>query len=207
MRNPGKSNFLFFLSVLLLTISSLMCSCNPAAEKDTGPSDKPVTHTDTLKSTVPDIAQMSTDTKLSISENIEKTDSLSSFYGALKLSELSEMLKRNDSLTIFVPNNAAVRGMPAGGFGNLLNPALKNSLLNVLRFHVVKGVYPFSVLARSGNLKTIEGKELQLVVKGKQITLNGASIILADGQCSNGIIHLIDAVLLPRKPGKLPQEE
>lgn len=206
MRNPVKSNFLFFLSGLLLAISSLMCSCNPATEKDTGPSDKPVTHTDTLKSTVPDIAQMTTDKKLSISENIEKTDSLSSFYGALKLSELSEMLKRNDSLTIFVPNNAAVRAMPAGGFGNLLNPALKNSLLNVLRFHVVKGVYPLSVLAQSGNLKTIEGKELQLVVKGKKITLNGASVILADGQCSNGIIHVIDAVLLPRKPGKLPQE-
>jgi len=206
MRNPVKSNFLFFLSGALLGISCLLFSCNPSAEKETDPSEKPVGRTDTSITTTPVIAQMTTSNQLAISENIEKTDSLSSFYEALKLSELSEMLKRNDSLTIFVPNNAAVKGMPAGGFGNLLNPALKNSLLNVLRFHVVKGVYPLSVLARSGNLKTIEGKELQLVVKGKQITLNGASIILADGQCSNGIIHLIDAVLLPRKPGKLPQE-
>ena len=206
MRNPGKSNFLFFLSGALLGISCLLFSCNPSAEKETDPSEKPVSRTDTSITTTPVIAQMTTSNQLTISENIEKTDSLSSFYGALKLSELSEMLKRNDSLTIFVPNNAAVRGMPAGGFGNLLNPALKNSLLNVLRFHIVKGVYPLSVLAQSGNLKTIEGKELQLVVKGKKITLNGASVILADGQCSNGIIHLIDAVLLPRKPGKLPQE-
>lgn len=206
MRNSAKNYFLFIFSGALLALTCPMFSCNPSAEKKADPSEKPVGRTDTSITTVPVIAQMTTSNQLSISENIEKTDSLSSFYGALKLSELTEMLKRNDSFTIFVPNNAAVSSMPAGGFGNLLNPALKNSLLNVLRFHVVKGVYPLSVLAQSGTLKTIEGKELQLVVSGKKITLNGASIILTDGQCSNGIIHVIDAVLLPRKPGKLPQE-
>jgi len=207
MRNSGKNNFLLNLSGLLMVVSSLwVYSCNPATEKETGPSEKSISHTDTSITAVPAIAQLPANNKLSISENIEKSDILSSFYGALTLTELTTMLKRNDSFTIFVPNNAAVRNMPAGGFGNLLNPALKNSLLNVLRFHIVKGVYSLSVLSQSATLKTIEGKELQLLVKGNKITLNGASVVLADGQCSNGIIHVIDAVLLPRKPGKLPQE-
>lgn len=207
MRNSGKNNFLLILSGLLMVVSSLwMYSCNPATEKETGSSEKSISHTDSSITAVPAIAQMPANNKLSISENIEKTDSLSSFYGALASSELTAMLKRNDSITIFVPNNAAVRKLPAGGFGNLLNPALKNSLLNVLGFHIVKGVYPLSVLSQSATLKTLEGKELQLLVKGNKITLNGASVVLADGQCSNGIIHVIDAVLLPRKPGKLPQE-
>ena len=114
---------------------------------------------------------------------------------ALKEAGLVETLKGAGPFTVFAPTDAAFAKLPAGTVEGLLKD--KEALRKVLTYHVVAG----RVLAkdvRSGEARTVQGQPLALRAEPGRVTVNGAAVTAADVLASNGVIHVIDSVILPK---------
>ncbi len=115
---------------------------------------------------------------------------------AVKAAGLVETLSGAGPFTIFAPTNAAFAKLPAGTVESLLLPENKAKLVAILTYHVV----PASVMAaevKSGAAPTVNGKELTIMAGGHGVTVNGANVTATDLVGSNGVIHVIDTVMLP----------
>lgn len=115
---------------------------------------------------------------------------------AVKAAGLVETLSGPGPFTIFAPTNAAFAKLPAGTVESLLLPENKAKLVAVLTYHVV----PAKVLAadvKSGEAPTVNGKPLTLKTGSYGVSVNGAKVIAADLVGSNGVIHVVDTVILP----------
>ena len=97
--------------------------------------------------------------------------------------------------TVFAPTNAAFAALPSGTLNSLL--ANKTALTSVLTYHVVSGEYLASKVVTLSSLMTVEGQSVTITVSGGNVKINGATVIEANVICSNGVIHVIDGVLLP----------
>ena len=133
---------------------------------------------------------------LSIIEIISKGDEFSTLVKALQAADLVNALKGNGPFTLFAPTNAAFEQLPPGTLQNLLKPENKTKLSGILTYHIVPGRHPAEGM-KSGKLKTLNSKELDIVSDGKQITVNKAKVVHVDVNGANGIIHIVDAVILP----------
>lgn len=114
---------------------------------------------------------------------------------AVKAAGLVETLSGPGPFTIFAPTNAAFAKLPAGTVESLLKPENKDKLIAILTYHVV----PAQVLAKdvkAGAAPTVNGKTITLATDGG-VTVNGAKVIAADFVGTNGVIHVIDTVILP----------
>ena len=114
---------------------------------------------------------------------------------AVKAAGLVETLSGKGPFTIFAPTNAAFAKLPAGTVESLLKPENKDKLVAILTYHVV----PAQVLAKdvqAGEAPTVNGKKLTLATTGG-VTVNGAKVIATDLVGTNGVIHVIDTVILP----------
>jgi uncharacterized surface protein with fasciclin (FAS1) repeats len=89
--------------------------------------------------------------------------------------------------------------LPAGTVADLLKPENKAKLAGILTFHVVAGAVKSSDLTDGMKAKTVNGEELKFTVKEGKVTVNGANVTAADLTAGNGVVHVIDAVLLPKK--------
>jgi uncharacterized surface protein with fasciclin (FAS1) repeats len=118
---------------------------------------------------------------------------------AVKAAGLVETLKGAGPFTIFAPTNAAFAALPAGTVDGLLKPEKKADLTNILTYHVVAGAVKSSELKDGQKIKTLQGGELTVAIKDGKVTINGANVTAADLTGSNGVIHVIDAVLMPKK--------
>jgi uncharacterized surface protein with fasciclin (FAS1) repeats len=114
---------------------------------------------------------------------------------ALKAAGLVETLKGKGPFTVFAPTDAAFAKLPAGTVDNLLKdiPALKNVLL----YHVVSGSVMASEVVKMDKATTVLGKDVMIKVVGGKVLINDSQVIIPDIKASNGVIHVIDAVLLP----------
>ncbi len=122
------------------------------------------------------------------------------FTTLLKAAEaagLVEVLKGDGPYTVFAPTDAAFAALPRGALQGLL--AEPEELRSVLLYHVVAGEVPSSVAVGLTEAATLSGAKLTLHVANGQLHVDGASVTQADIRASNGIIHVIDAVVLPRK--------
>jgi uncharacterized surface protein with fasciclin (FAS1) repeats len=117
---------------------------------------------------------------------------------AVKAADLVETLSGPGPFTVFAPTEAAFKKLPKGTLNKLLLPENKEKLKQILTYHVVSGAVESKTL-KSGKVETVEGGSLKVVVrKGKGgITVNKSKVIKADIKASNGVIHVIDTVLLP----------
>jgi uncharacterized surface protein with fasciclin (FAS1) repeats len=115
---------------------------------------------------------------------------------ALKAADLVETLSGEGPYTVFAPTDAAFAKLPKATLTNLLKPANKAQLKKVLTYHVVSGAVTSKML-KSGAVATVEGSSVNVKVKGKNVTVNNAKVIIADVKASNGVIHAIDTVLIP----------
>jgi uncharacterized surface protein with fasciclin (FAS1) repeats len=118
---------------------------------------------------------------------------------AVKAAGLVETLKGDGPFTIFAPTNAAFAALPAGTVDGLLKPEKKADLTNILTYHVVSGAVKSSELKDGQKIKTLQGGELTVAIKDGMVSINGAKVTAADLSGSNGVIHIIDAVLMPKK--------
>jgi len=115
---------------------------------------------------------------------------------ALKAAEYVDVLSNAGPFTVFAPTNAAFEKLPAGTVEGLLKPEKKGDLRSILEYHVYVGRLTAEMLQDGQVLGQASGHNATVAVKDGKVTINGATII-ASIPASNGIIHVIDAVLLP----------
>ena len=118
---------------------------------------------------------------------------------AVTTAGLVETLKGAGPFTIFAPTNAAFLALPAGTVEGLLKPESKGDLTNILTYHVVAGAVKAADLKDGQMIKTLQGGELVVSIKDGKVMINGANVTAADLEGTNGVVHVIDAVLIPKK--------
>jgi uncharacterized surface protein with fasciclin (FAS1) repeats len=194
--------------IFFMTIAAglFFTACNNSAETEatTGDSTTKMTTADTSK-------MMATEEKgvmvgganmvpsKNIVENAAGSADHTTLVAAVKAAGLAETLSGAGPFTVFAPTNAAFAALPAGAVDNLLKPEMKKDLTAVLTYHVVAGKLMAADLKDGQKLKTVEGKDLTVSVKDGKVMINGANVTIADVVSSNGVTHVIDAVLMPKK--------
>ena len=116
---------------------------------------------------------------------------------AVKAAELVDALSNAGPFTVFAPTNAAFDKLPAGTVEGLLKPEKKNDLADILQYHVYVGSLSAESLQDGQSLGMVNGGNVKVSKKDGKIMLNGTAMIVASIPASNGIIHVIDGVLLP----------
>lgn len=134
-----------------------------------------------------------------IVENAAESSDHITLVAAVKAADLAGTLSGTGPFTVFSPTNEAFNKLPAGTVDNLLKPEMKKDLTKILTYHVVPGKLIASDLTDGQKLKTVEGEELMVTVKDGKVMINGANLTIADVVSSNGVTHVIDAVLMPKK--------
>ena len=131
-----------------------------------------------------------------ITQTAAATPNLSTLVTALTAAELTQTLNGTGPFTVFAPPNAAFAALPADVLQRLLETGNRAILTKVLTFHVVPGRLTASQLTNGQTLTTVEGTTLPVTVANGVVTVGGARVTTADIAASNGVVHLIDGVLL-----------
>jgi len=146
-----------------------------------------------------------------IIENAVNSKDHTTLVAAVKAADLVETLQSKGPFTVFAPTNAAFDKLPAGTVTTLLKPENKKMLQTILTYHVVAGKMNSSDIAKAikagkgkATLKTVSGGTLTAWMKGKDLYItdengNNSKVTIADVNQSNGVIHVVDTVLLPKK--------
>ena len=116
---------------------------------------------------------------------------------AIKTAGLVEALKGDGPFTVFAPTDEAFAALPAGTVESLLKPENREKLTSILTYHVVKGRVYSDQAIEAGSATTLQGDSVEITSKYGDVKINGARVINADLDTSNGVIHVIDSVLLP----------
>src|SRR6187431_1515895 len=116
---------------------------------------------------------------------------------ALQAAGLVETLKGKGPFTVFAPTDAAFAKLPAGTVEMLLKPENKAKLTAILTYHVVAGAVRAEQVTKLDQAKTVNGAMVKVTTKGGKVKINDATVVKADTAASNGIIHVIDKVILP----------
>jgi uncharacterized surface protein with fasciclin (FAS1) repeats len=117
---------------------------------------------------------------------------------ALKAAGLIDTLKGAGPFTVFAPTDEAFAKLPAGAVEDLLKPENHDKLVAILTYHVVAGDVMAKDVVKLHEAKTVNGKEVKIMTEGGKVMLDNANVIKTDIACSNGVIHVIDSVLLPQ---------
>lgn len=116
---------------------------------------------------------------------------------ALEAAGLVSTLKGEGPFTVFAPNDAAFAKLPAGTVENLLKPENKQQLVDILTYHVVAGKVMAADVVGLEEAETVNGKMIDVEVNGSAVQVNEANVTATDIAASNGVIHVIDQVILP----------
>jgi len=127
-----------------------------------------------------------------------QTEFLSTLVAAVKAGDLVGVLKGEGPFTVFAPTNDAFAKLPAGTVENLLKPENKAQLVAVLTYHVVPGKVYSKDLKNGMKAKTAQGSEVTITLKDGKAMVNDATVTVADIEASNGVVHVIDTVILPK---------
>src|SRR5687768_6976156 len=181
-----KTIFTFLVAVAMG--SFVLTSCENAKESTNQTTPDVITEDSTPKAASKDVVDIA----------IGSPDH-TTLVSAVTAAGLVETLKGPGPFTVFAPTNTAFSALPAGAVDGLLKPENKTSLTNVLTYHVVAGTVKANDLKDGQKVKTLQGEELTVSIKEGKVMINGANVTAADLAGSNGVIHVIDAVLMPSK--------
>lgn len=117
---------------------------------------------------------------------------------AVKAAGLVETLKGSGPFTVFAPTDEAFAKLPAGTVENLLKPENKAKLQSILTYHVVAGKVMAADVVKLNSAKTVQGQNVSIKTMGGGVMVNNANVVKADIETSNGVIHVIDTVILPQ---------
>lgn len=124
-------------------------------------------------------------------------DFLSTLVAAVKAGDLVETLKGDGPFTVFAPTNDAFAKLPAGTVENLLKPENKAQLVKILTYHVVPGKVMAADLKNGQMPKTVEGSSIKVTLMDGKAMINNATVTKADIEADNGVVHVIDTVIMP----------
>lgn len=116
---------------------------------------------------------------------------------AVKAAGLEETLQGKGPFTVFAPTDEAFAKLPKGALDDLLKPENKGKLAGILTYHVLAGKV-MAADVKTMKAKTVNGQSLDVMVEGEKVTVDKAKVIMADVPASNGVIHAIDTVLMPK---------
>lgn len=131
-------------------------------------------------------------------ENAANNGDFSTLVAAVKAAGLVETLSGSGPFTVFAPTNAAFEKLPAGTVEDLLKPENKSKLVKILTYHVVPGKVMAKDVVKLSSAKTVEGSDVAIEVTGGTVTVDNAKVLKTDINSKNGVIHVIDAVILPK---------
>lgn len=123
--------------------------------------------------------------------------SFSTLVTALKAAELVDVLQGSGPFTVFAPTDEAFSAVPESTLQHLLKPENKSELQSVLTYHVVSGKVDATTAMTLSEATTVQGENISISFNGQTVNINDASVVAADIEASNGIIHVIDQVILP----------
>lgn len=124
------------------------------------------------------------------------TDILSTLVAAVQAGDLVSTLQGDGPFTVFAPTNEAFAALPEGTLESLLKPENKDQLVAILTYHVVAGKVMSTDLSDGMKAATVNGAEVTITT-ADGAKVNGANVVMADVEASNGVVHVIDTVLLP----------
>lgn len=132
---------------------------------------------------------------MNIVETAMADDNLSTLVTAIETASLVEALSAEGPLTVFAPTNDAFKMLPEGKLEELMNDS--EALGTVLTYHVAEGKIVSEDLSDGMMIPTLQGENLTISITDEGVMVNDAMVVQADVECSNGVIHKIDAVLMP----------
>jgi len=142
----------------------------------------------------------------SIFEIVNKDNRLGTLAMAINLAGLDEASQQPGSITVFAPSNEAFSKVPQESVERLIDPQNKNELAQLLSYHVVGYIAitssELSVMSLPVRLQTVTGDFITVSKQGNQLKINDASVVQSDIRASNGIVHIIDTVLIPTSSDK-----
>jgi uncharacterized surface protein with fasciclin (FAS1) repeats len=187
----------------LFLMGILLSACGEKKEKST--SDE-VVETEMAETEETAEQNMPTETIVGVASGNENFSTLVAAVGA---ADLVLTLSSDGPFTVFAPTNESFDKLPAGTVESLLQPENKPALINLLTYHVVAGKYPAAAVVEAINsnggsfvVETVQGGKITLSLEGESVKLvdakgNASMVIMADVPASNGVIHAIDAVIMP----------
>jgi uncharacterized surface protein with fasciclin (FAS1) repeats len=173
-------------TILAILFFAYSCSQVPAEKSQAEPEAVPVG-----QSAVQDDESQKNVVQTAIASSSHKT-----LVAALKAAAYVDALSNAGPFTVFAPNDEAFGKLPAGTIEDLLKPENKDKLQNILEYHVYVGVIRESMIQDGMSLNQVNGKNIKLQKMGDEILVNGAKV-LGSVQTSNGLIYVIDSVLIP----------
>lgn len=124
--------------------------------------------------------------------------SFKTLVAAVKAAGLVETLKGKGPFTVFAPTDEAFAKLPEGTVESLLKPENKKKLVAILTYHVVAGKVTAKDVVKLTEAKTVQGSTVKIAVKEGKVSVDGANVVKTDIETSNGVIHVIDSVILPK---------
>tara|TARA_B110000116_G_scaffold153480_1_gene132690 strand:+ start:649 stop:1134 length:486 start_codon:yes stop_codon:yes gene_type:complete len=131
-----------------------------------------------------------------IVETAVEAGSFKTLAAALQAGDLIDALSGDTEFTVFAPTDEAFAKLPKGTLESLLKPENKDKLVAILKYHVVKGRVTSKKVVKLNEAKTIGGKTVKIST-AKGVMVNNAKVVKVDINCKNGVIHVIDTVLIP----------
>ena len=135
--------------------------------------------------------------KADIVDTAKSAGSFNTLVAALKAADLTETLRGEGPFTVFAPTDEAFAKLPAGTVDDLLKPENKAKLQSILTYHVVPGKVKSKDAVKLTSAKTVNGQSFKISRSGDGLMVDDANVTKADIKTSNGIIHVIDRVIMP----------
>lgn len=124
--------------------------------------------------------------------------SFKTLTAALQAAGLVDTLKGKGPFTVFAPTDEAFSKLPAGTVEELLKPENKEKLAAILTYHVVSGRVMAAQVTKMNSAKTVNGQPVAISVHDGTVMIDNAKVVKADIPCTNGVIHVIDSVIMPK---------
>ncbi|OEF20863.1 fasciclin [Vibrio splendidus 5S-101] len=124
--------------------------------------------------------------------------SFNTLVAAVKAADLVDTLKGEGPFTVLAPTDEAFAALPEGTVDMLLKPENKDKLVAVLTYHVIQGKIMAAEVMKLNSAVTVQGSAVMIAIDDGNVMIDNAKVIMPDVEASNGVIHVIDAVLLPK---------
>ncbi|MEM9858344.1 MAG: fasciclin domain-containing protein [Bacteroidota bacterium] len=124
-------------------------------------------------------------------------DNLKTLVAAVKAGDLVDVLKSDGPFTVFAPTDAAFAALPDGTLESLLKPENKDQLVAILKYHVVAGKIMSTDLSNGQRAATVQGEKIKVSIGSAGVKIDDAKVVAADVKAKNGVVHVIDQVILP----------
>lgn len=186
MAKKNSSNIMVFfvlvavVAITYLIVKSISCSAgNPSGSKDYYKSNDVMQAKDIVDTAV-------------------STGQFNTLVAAVQAAGLVDTLKGDGPFTVFAPTDDAFAKLPSGTIELLLKPENKAMLTDILTYHVVPGKLMATDVVKMNDIKTVQGGSLKVTTMGNKVMINDANVLATDIMTSNGVIHVIDTVLMPK---------